>query len=53
MLTRRSVLTTLSALGLTPLLFAADVKSPVVDTHLHCFAGKNDPLFPYHEDGPY
>ena len=53
MLTRRSVLTTLSALGLAPLLFAADLKSPVVDTHLHCFAGKNDPLFPYHEDRPY
>lgn len=26
---------------------------PVVDTHLHCFAGKDDPRFPYHKDGPY
>ncbi len=26
---------------------------PVIDTHLHCFAGKNDPRFPYHPEGPY
>lgn len=26
---------------------------PVVDTHLHCFAGRNDPRFPYHKDAPY
>lgn len=25
----------------------------VVDTHLHCFAGRNDPRFPYHERAPY
>lgn len=24
-----------------------------VDTHLHCFAGANDPGFPYHERAPY
>ncbi|MCA9120796.1 MAG: amidohydrolase [Planctomycetaceae bacterium] len=24
-----------------------------VDTHLHCFAGKDDPKFPYHARGPY
>jgi predicted TIM-barrel fold metal-dependent hydrolase len=28
-------------------------KSPVIDTHLHCFAGANDPRFPYHPRGPY
>ena len=28
-------------------------RTPVVDTHLHCFAGKNDPRFPYHERAPY
>jgi predicted TIM-barrel fold metal-dependent hydrolase len=28
-------------------------KAPVVDAHLHCFAGKNDPRFPYHPQGPY
>jgi len=27
--------------------------APVVDTHLHCFAGKNDSRFPYHRNGPY
>lgn len=26
---------------------------PVVDTHLHCFAGRNDKRFPYHERAPY
>jgi predicted TIM-barrel fold metal-dependent hydrolase len=25
----------------------------VIDTHLHCFAGKDDPRFPYHPQGPY
>jgi predicted TIM-barrel fold metal-dependent hydrolase len=28
-------------------------KTPVVDTHLHCFAGKDDAKFPYHKDAPY
>src|SRR3954453_9726917 len=28
-------------------------RTPVVDTHLHCFAGKDDARFPYHKDGPY
>jgi len=26
---------------------------PRVDAHLHCFAGKGDSRFPYHERGPY
>lgn len=26
---------------------------PVVDTHVHCFAGPNDPRFPYHPQAPY
>ncbi len=26
---------------------------PIVDTHLHCFAGPNDKRFPYHERAPY
>jgi predicted TIM-barrel fold metal-dependent hydrolase len=25
----------------------------VIDTHLHCFAGADDPRFPYHKDAPY
>ncbi len=32
---------------------AADRRAPVIDTHLHCFAGKDDPRFPYHPGGPY
>jgi len=32
---------------------ADDRPSPVIDTHLHCFAGKDDPRFPYHTEGPY
>ncbi|MFP6754015.1 MAG: amidohydrolase family protein [Pirellulaceae bacterium] len=27
--------------------------SPIVDTHLHCFAGAADPRFPYHAKAPY
>jgi predicted TIM-barrel fold metal-dependent hydrolase len=30
-----------------------DRRVPVIDTHLHCFAGKDDPRFPYHPEGPY
>ena len=26
---------------------------PVIDTHLHCFAGPNDGRFPYHDQAPY
>jgi len=28
-------------------------KAPVVDAHLHCFAGKDDKRFPYHPRAPY
>src|SRR5262249_7700049 len=28
-------------------------RTPVVDTHLHCFAGKDDARFPYHARAPY
>jgi predicted TIM-barrel fold metal-dependent hydrolase len=28
-------------------------RAPVVDTHLHCFAGIEDKRFPYHPDAPY
>ena len=30
-----------------------DEHMPVVDTHLHCFAGADDKRFPYHEHAPY
>lgn len=32
---------------------ADSARAPVVDTHLHCFAGPNDSRFPYHKDAPY
>jgi predicted TIM-barrel fold metal-dependent hydrolase len=53
MLSGRSVLAAVSTLVSAPRLLAAAVKAPVVDTHVHCFAGKNAPRFPYHVDGPY
>jgi predicted TIM-barrel fold metal-dependent hydrolase len=28
-------------------------RAPVIDAHLHCFAGKDDSRFPYHPEGPY
>src|SRR6266498_3036398 len=28
-------------------------RSPVVDTHVHCFACKDDVRFPYHRRAPY
>ena len=28
-------------------------RAKVVDSHLHCFAGKDDARFPYHADAPY
>ncbi len=38
----------------SPVLIVADEKrSPIVDTHVHCFAGTADARFPYHTDGPY
>ena len=32
---------------------ADDRRAPVIDTHLHCFAGRDVPRFPYHPRGPY
>jgi hypothetical protein len=45
--TRREFLAT-AAVPLVPI-----DRAPVVDTHLHCFAGSADARFPYHKDGPY
>jgi predicted TIM-barrel fold metal-dependent hydrolase len=45
--TRREFLSSAAA----PLL--TQNRTPVVDTHLHCFAGSTDARFPYHKDGPY
>ena len=30
-----------------------EARSPVIDTHLHCFAGRKDKRFPYHPQAPY
>jgi len=55
MLSRRSF----TKLSLIPLLATqdqlwADAKKPlVVDTHVHCFAGKDSKDFPYHKNGSY
>ncbi len=48
MTTRREFIQTLSMAALAP--YGAN---PIVDTHLHCFAGTQDKRFPYHSRGPY
>lgn len=40
------------ACGATALAQAAS-RMPRVDAHLHCFAGADDPRFPYHAHAPY
>jgi predicted TIM-barrel fold metal-dependent hydrolase len=60
-LNRRQFVTTLLAAGTVgrignPSYVVADEPkkpTPVVDSHLHCFAGKDDKRFPYHAKGPY
>jgi predicted TIM-barrel fold metal-dependent hydrolase len=58
-LDRRSVLlgglAGLAWTGLNPSLSSAHAadKVPVIDTHLHCFAGRDSKTFPYHEHAPY
>ena len=51
--TRRSFIASAAAIPFAATSRAADAKAPVVDTHLHCFAGKDEPKFPYHKDAPY
>lgn len=53
MLSRRSFLASAAALPFVTPARGADAKTLVVDTHLHCFAGKDDAKFPYHKDAPY
>src|SRR5262245_6390993 len=54
-LSRRSFLETTAAAAFTAPLLHGDEKRrpPVVDAHLHCFAGKDDKRFPYHERAVY
>jgi predicted TIM-barrel fold metal-dependent hydrolase len=51
--TRRELLVSATALPFVANMRAAEPKVLVVDTHLHCFAGKDDSKFPYHKDAPY
>ncbi len=52
--TRRGFVASALALPFVSNARSSEAKLPiVVDTHLHCFAGKDDPKFPYHKDGPY
>src|SRR5262245_55460841 len=56
MTTRRQFLSAAVAapiVGAATRLAAAPGRPPVIDTHLHCFAGKDDKRFPYHKDAPY
>lgn len=53
LITRREFVASTAALPLLTRAGRAESKTPVVDTHLHCFAGKDDPKFPYHKDAPY
>jgi predicted TIM-barrel fold metal-dependent hydrolase len=50
--TRREFLSA-AALVAVPGARAQEARLPIVDTHLHCFAGKDDARFPYHKDAPY
>jgi predicted TIM-barrel fold metal-dependent hydrolase len=52
-LTRRSFLAGSAALAAGCATPRTPDATPVVDTHLHCFAGADDARFPYHADGPY
>src|SRR5262245_38549662 len=52
-ITRRELLASAAAIPFVMNARAADPKVLVVDTHLHCFAGKDDAKFPYHKDAPY
>lgn len=51
--TRRAVLAAAIGTAAGSALAAERPRVPVVDTHLHCFAGRDDAKFPYHKDAPY
>ncbi len=42
-----------ASLTATTKVLAADERPVRVDSHLHCFAGNDDPRFPYHPRAPY
>ena len=43
----------LAAVGRAIPVIAGSKAAPVIDTHLHCFAGSKDARFPYHPRAPY
>lgn len=53
MTTRRQFLTAAVGVAFASRSLAEVSKVPIVDTHLHCFAGTKDNRFPYHKNGPY
>lgn len=53
-LSRRTFLqSTAAVLAATQLSAATILKPPIIDTHIHCFAGTKDERFPYHAHAPY
>ncbi|HEX4950823.1 MAG TPA: amidohydrolase family protein [Blastocatellia bacterium] len=50
---RRHFLQTTSLAAAATFANAQSAAPLIIDTHLHCFAGNNDPRFPYHPRGPY
>jgi hypothetical protein len=42
-----------AAAGLSPVSAETPRRIPHIDSHLHCFAGKDDRRFPYDERAPY
>lgn len=42
-----------SAAVATGIALSADNRVAIVDTHVHCFAGKDNKDFPYHANAPY
>lgn len=52
---RRFLQTSVAALGAAGAVSSApnQERVPIIDTHLHCFAGANDKRFPYHARAPY
>ena len=57
-ISRRTFVGAATTASLTLGIGTSDAAQPaqralIVDTHLHCFAGRNDKRFPYHERAPY
>jgi predicted TIM-barrel fold metal-dependent hydrolase len=53
MTTRRQFLHASAVVPLGARIAIAAERVPVIDTHLHCFAGARSTSYPYHQNGPY